>query len=70
MSFLNGGDAMIQNGLTDFEFSQFWESVKPLVDKQPVGSGEDMVAQQQDGGEVDHAKLAADVQALFSGCLM
>lgn len=70
MLLINGGNAMVQNGLTDLDFSQFWESVKPLVDKQTADSGEDMVAQQQDGGEVDHAKLAADVQALFSGCLM
>ena len=69
MPLANGGDGTIQNGLNDFDFSQFWESVKPLVSNQSMMAGEDMFAQ-QDGGEIDHAKLAADVQALFSGCLM
>lgn len=68
MPLANGGDGTIQNGLNDLDFSQFWESVKPLVGNQSM-AGEGMFAQ-QDGGEVDHAKLAADVQALFSGCLM
>ena len=69
MPLANGRDGTIQNGLNDLDFNQFWESVKPLVGNQSMMAGEDMFAQ-QDGGEVDHAKLAADVQALFSGCLM
>ena len=66
----NEETGIIQNGLNDFDFSQFWESVKPLVGNQSMMGGDlDMFAH-QDVGEVDHAKLAADVQALFSGYLI
>ncbi|KAF8170332.1 hypothetical protein K438DRAFT_1773885 [Mycena galopus ATCC 62051] len=55
----------------DFDFSEFWESVKPLVES----SSQDMNPSVEHPGAgamdgVDHAKLAGDVHALFSGCLV
>lgn len=69
---LSSSDPVVQNGIADFDFSQFWESVKPLVDHQsmttlPDGSASDGV---QEMAEIDHVKLAEEVHALFSGCLM
>jgi hypothetical protein len=29
---LPGSDQVVQNGIANFDFTQFWESVKPLVD--------------------------------------
>jgi hypothetical protein len=55
----------------DFDFSEFWESVKPLVEgsSQPLDPS---IGFEQPGetGDIDHAKLAGDVHALFSGCLV
>jgi hypothetical protein len=68
-------DSAVQNGMTDFDFTEFWESVKPLVEGES-GNLKVFGAQQHDGSsgdigsEIDHAKLAEEVQALFSGCLM
>ncbi|KAJ7647534.1 hypothetical protein FB45DRAFT_893683 [Roridomyces roridus] len=41
----------------DFDFTEFWESVKPLVEN---NSNEDL----------EQSQLAGDVQALLSGCLV
>ncbi|KAJ6497784.1 hypothetical protein C8R45DRAFT_984241 [Mycena sanguinolenta] len=53
----------------DFDFTEFWKSVEPLVqssteplDMDPGGAGET--------NNFDHAKLAGDVHALFSGCVV
>lgn len=55
----------------DFDFAQFWETVKPLIDSQSAAGGYHDETQVTDAGvEVDHVKLAEDVYALFSGCLM
>ncbi|KAF7375901.1 hypothetical protein MSAN_00004500 [Mycena sanguinolenta] len=50
----------------DFDFTEFWKSVEPLVQSstQPL----DMDAGETN--DIDHAKLAGDVHALFSGCLV
>jgi hypothetical protein len=62
-----------QNDLMDFDYSEFWQSVRPLVGQQVGGSSESpevgMQSDLVDMGEIDHSKLAAAVQALFSGCL-
>jgi hypothetical protein len=71
---VTGVDPIIQNGLTDFDMSQFWETFKPLVEDQAVGGvTQPPSGQGQDFGSVDgfdHAKLAEEMHALFSGCLM
>jgi hypothetical protein len=77
---LPSSDPVVQNGITDFDFTQFWESVKPLVDQSMVASHSDGLASDgmmdadsgisAGGGEIDHVKLAEEVHALFSGCLM
>ncbi|KAL0956006.1 hypothetical protein HGRIS_002181 [Hohenbuehelia grisea] len=77
-----------QDGMGDFDFAQFWDTVKPLVEshtssaeggyQEPVmGMGFDFGPLESlphdsahHGGEIDHEKLAEDVHALFSGCLM
>ena len=63
----NQQDGILQNqeATVDFDFTEFWQSVKPLVGE-PEGEG----GSPDFMGEIDHSKLAADVQALFSGCLM
>jgi len=57
----------------EIDFSEFWESVKPLVEgsSQPLDSflGFEQPAAGETSG-IDHAKLAGDVHALFSGCLV
>jgi hypothetical protein len=75
---LPSSDPVVQNGIADFDFTQFWESVKPLVDQSMVTSTVDGLASDgmmdadsgSAGGEIDHVKLAEEVHALFSGCLM
>jgi hypothetical protein len=71
---LPSSDPVVQNGLADFDFTQFWESVKPLVDNQSMSSdnlaSDGMEADLDGMGEIDHVKLAEEVHALFSGCLM
>jgi hypothetical protein len=56
-------DLKVQNGIMDFDFTQFWESVKPLV-----GGGDE--GRDAGDGEIDHGRLADEVQALFNGCLV
>ncbi|KAJ7729546.1 hypothetical protein DFH07DRAFT_183597 [Mycena maculata] len=56
----------------DFDFTEFWESVKPLVE------GTSHLDTNPDFGQsntdepvaIDNARLADDVHALFSGCLV
>lgn len=48
--------SILQNGLVDFDFTEFWESFKPMV--------------QDHASAPDSNKLAEDIQALFGGCLM
>ncbi|KAJ6558460.1 hypothetical protein DFH09DRAFT_1162882 [Mycena vulgaris] len=50
----------------DFDFTEFWESVRPLVES----SSDNQDSGQSETGSVDHTKLAGDVHALFSGCLV
>jgi hypothetical protein len=55
-------------GAVDFDFSEFWESVKPLV-----GCPEQQQQEQELGfntDEIDHARLAEQMHALFGGCLV
>ncbi|GLB37369.1 hypothetical protein LshimejAT787_0404200 [Lyophyllum shimeji] len=70
---------LFQDGLTDLDFTEFWETFKPLVQDQKdaaaAGNAQLEIGQRSDGQDlevtsVDHVKLAEDVQALFSGCLM
>lgn len=49
-------EPILQNGLVDFDFTEFWESFKPMV--------------QDYASAPDANKLAEDIQALFGGCLM
>jgi hypothetical protein len=60
---------VVQNGIADFDFTQFWESVKPLVDQSMSSSSDGLASdgmQVDSGGEIDHAKLAEEVHASFS----
>jgi hypothetical protein len=73
-----GSDPVVQNGITNFDFTQFWESVKPLANQSTVASPSNGLASDEiihgdsgsSGGEIDHVKLAEEVHALFSECLM
>jgi len=78
MDFANPGDRVVtENGFVDFDLSEFWQSVKPLMGQQVGGHSETgLQSSDFDGerlgemGEIDHTMLAAEVQALFSGCVM
>lgn len=76
MNVDTGFENTFENGLADFDFTQFWETFKPLVqDHINDDHGSSLFPQEVAHGigqigELDHAKLAEDVQALFSGCLM
>lgn len=75
-------ESLFHNGLADFDFTEFWETFKPLVQDQTASNDSDTqpglssdFGQVSDpelnvAGELDHAKLAEDVYALFSGCLV
>ncbi|KAF9268736.1 hypothetical protein L218DRAFT_527184 [Marasmius fiardii PR-910] len=78
-------DPSLGVGLEDMDFTQFWESVKPLIDPNANGGlGLSFHAEnqnlpvEQDGGlslsaldsGVDHNKLADDLRSLYSGCVM
>lgn len=75
-----GMDPAVQNGLADFDFTQFWESMKPLVESTSANPTTETGLTLDFGdcsspgarimGELDHEKLAEEVHALFSGCLM
>ena len=67
---LPSSDPVVQNGLADFDFTQFWESVKPLVDNQSSTMSLPSDSLAGSAAEIDHVKLAEEVHALFSGCLM
>jgi hypothetical protein len=62
------------NAFADMDFTEFWESLKPLLQASAGGEGEIPVNMDSgaalDGVNVDPGKLAQDVQVLFSGCLM
>ncbi|KAG6837806.1 hypothetical protein H0H93_016174 [Arthromyces matolae] len=68
---------LLQAGLVDLDFTGFWETFKPLLGDQNgtvgVGEGENLthgqIGENQafDFRDLDHTKLAEDVQALFSG---
>ena len=83
-----GGDgalgAMFENGLEGIDFTEFWETFKPLVDDNTqfgahehggMSSGALFDMTKEEGefsqyADIDHVKLADDMQALLSGCLM
>jgi hypothetical protein len=55
----------------DFDFTEFWESVKPLIEASSQPTDTNLGFQPSDAGDnFDHTKLAGDVHALFSGCLV
>ncbi|KAG6857732.1 hypothetical protein H0H87_004148 [Tephrocybe sp. NHM501043] len=70
---------VLQNGLTEFDMTEFWETFKPLLQGQngvgavdsTITTSRDLIEGQAfDPMSFDHVKLAEDVQALFSGCVM
>lgn len=72
---VDDGYAMFSNGI-DLDFTQFWDTLIPMVDGNTYHSHQDSVEQDfseffaVESGEVDHAKLAQDMQSLLSGCLL
>ncbi|KAF8893886.1 hypothetical protein BD779DRAFT_1669410 [Infundibulicybe gibba] len=70
-------NAALQNGLGDFDFTEFWETFKPMAEND-FSSKLDNLEQSLNvddleailGPASDHTQLAESVQALFSGCLM
>jgi len=71
-------DAIFRNGLDGIDFTEFWETFKPLIDdnaKVNRSAINDDPQHEKDVAmnsfeTVDHAKLADDMQTLLSGCLM
>ncbi|KAF8635216.1 hypothetical protein AX17_003992 [Amanita inopinata Kibby_2008] len=69
----------LQNDLVDFDFTEFWESFKPVVEEhagnsvERLGTTDTSIRLDPDcisTAGLDHIKLAEDVQALFGGCLI
>ncbi|KAG1871851.1 hypothetical protein DFJ58DRAFT_910835 [Suillus subalutaceus] len=62
------------NAFADMDFTEFWESLKPLLQASAGGEGETTVSTDSgatmNGVDVDPGKLAQEVQVLFSGYLM
>jgi hypothetical protein len=59
------------NAFADMDFTEFWESLKPLLQASAGGKGETTVSTDSGAAtDVDPGKLAQEVQVLFSGCLM
>ncbi|KAG1774984.1 hypothetical protein EV702DRAFT_1008320 [Suillus placidus] len=67
-------DSFPPNAFADMDFTEFWESLKPLLQASVGGEGETTVSMDSgatmNGVDVDPGKLAQEVQVLFSGCLM
>ncbi|PPQ89719.1 hypothetical protein CVT25_014120 [Psilocybe cyanescens] len=74
-------EEIFQNGLDAIDLSEFWKTFnfKPLVDESTQSTQERTIgeyfSQTNEGssssfGEIDHAKLADEMQTLLSGCLM
>ncbi|KAF9460750.1 hypothetical protein BDZ94DRAFT_1311261 [Collybia nuda] len=74
MNVDTGLGSCFEGEVADFDFTQFWETFKPLVQDHMNGTDNHIVSQEvtrlEQLGKFDHARLAEDVQALFSGCLM
>jgi hypothetical protein len=56
----------------NLDFTEFWESVRPLVEGSSHPPDMNLGFEPSNTGEesIDHAKLADEVHALFSGCLV
>ncbi|KAF8813742.1 hypothetical protein BYT27DRAFT_7157551 [Phlegmacium glaucopus] len=64
-------DAIFQNGLDGIDFTEFWETFKPLIhDNAKVIDNDGSDVAMNSFENIDHAKLADDMQTLLSGCLM
>lgn len=72
-------DTIFQNGLAGIDFTEFWETFKPLIDDNAKvhcnalvndDSEHEKDATINSFDNIDHGKLAADIQTLLSGCLM
>ena len=63
-----------QADFVDFDFSELWQSVAPLIVTQTERLDSEFVLHGEGDtmGDVaiDHSKLAAEMHALFSGCLV
>ena len=72
-------DSVFQNGLDGIDFTEFWETFKPLIDdnvKTYRGANVNGDSTQEKDvmidpfEDIDHTKLADEMQTLLSGCLM
>lgn len=68
---------MFQNGIGNLDFTEFWETFKPMVDENTQPFQEDgltgffgMENTQTLHGDVDHGKLAGEIQSLLGGFLV
>ena len=72
-------DSIFQNGLDGIDFTEFWETFKPLIDDNAKtyrganvngGSTHEKDATIDPFENIDPTKLADEMQTLLSGCLM
>lgn len=75
----NDLDAIFGNGLEGIDFTEFWETFKPMINNSTQEAGGDATSEldnsspayeSEPGSGVNHIKLADDIQGLLSGCLM
>ncbi|KAH9485147.1 hypothetical protein JR316_0002054 [Psilocybe cubensis] len=70
-------EALFQNGLENIDFSEFWATFTPLIAENTQSTQDShvdaFIGQTESStsfDEVNHAKLADEMQTLLSGCLM
>jgi len=63
-------DSVFQNGLDGIDFTEFWETFKPLIDDNTKTYGGDEDVTIDSFENIDPTKLADEMQTLLSGCLM
>lgn len=61
---------MVNMDLEEMDFTEFWKTFKPLVEENVGMDFSSEVGDLRGMKTLDHAKLADDMQALLSGCLM
>lgn len=78
----NDLQSVFQNGVDTIDFTEFWETFQPMVNES-IQVAQQSAEHNSNGffnmannqllpsfGEIDHFKLADEMQALLSGCLM
>ncbi|KIP06326.1 hypothetical protein PHLGIDRAFT_463273 [Phlebiopsis gigantea 11061_1 CR5-6] len=66
------GESLDQMDLSNLDFNEFWESVKPLIDQNVAerSDGDVVSSPSADDLTANALKLAEDLQSLYGGCVL